>query len=143
MTSLSDSPAPHRAPRATGAFTLLLIATIFLVGACGGGTSSGGSAAAKDSAVVACENIRDEKPVVDGINNTAPTPDDIQRIRQTFQDSQYSDLRDSGLAVADLMQEGVLSNLRTDPEVAKRFADAMTGLYTACTNHGVKIDLSN
>lgn len=81
--------------------------------------------------------------MVDGIDNTAPTPEDIRRIRQTFQNSQYSDLRASGLALVDLMEEGVLSDVRTDPEVAKRFADAMTGFSTACTSHGVKFDLSN
>jgi len=151
MTNPSDRPAPSRTARTTGAFALLLIATAFLAVGCGGGASGdpgggdthGGGTAAKDPAVVACENMRDEKPVVDGINDTDPSPEDIQRIRQAFQESQFSDLRDSGLAIVDLMQEGVLKDLTTDPEVGRRFTDAMTGLYRACTAHGVTIDLSD
>ncbi len=111
----------------------------------GGGWLLYDRAIREDSGVAACKSLA--AGAENGSDSTADdrlTRDEYVRMRKVFADSRYADLREHGTKLMDILWQ--VTQLGTDDEaVALTYLQPLTehvsGLQSACADHGVILDL--
>ncbi|GIF14540.1 hypothetical protein [Actinoplanes teichomyceticus] len=97
----------------------------------------------EDSGVAACKALADRDRAAGGADETL-TREEYLAMRRVFADSRYADLREHGTKLMDVLWQ--VTQLGTDDQVAAlTYLEPLTrhvsGLQSACADHGVVIDL--
>ncbi|MEV6376419.1 hypothetical protein [Micromonospora musae] len=102
----------------------------------------------EDSGVAVCKAMRDGKDILGNEQRSGDdemTEAEYREARELFEDSRHEDIREHGTALMDIAWQ--VSNLPEDQGMgALAFLGAMgthiSGLQTACADHGVIVDLN-
>ncbi|GAA4587841.1 hypothetical protein BJY16_008354 [Actinoplanes octamycinicus] len=97
----------------------------------------------EDSGVAACRALAGQEKSSSGTADDKLTKEEYLSMRQVFADSRYADLREHGTKLMDVLWQ--VSQLGADNEMALTYLQPLTehisGLQSACADHGVVIDL--
>ncbi|WIM94179.1 hypothetical protein ACTOB_006181 [Actinoplanes oblitus] len=123
---------------------LAAVAALSLMLLAGGGWLLYDRVLREDSGVTACRALADQEKNGGGTADDKLTKDEYLSMRQVFANSRYADLREHGTKLMDVLWQ--LTQWGPDNEmVALTYLQPLTehisGLQSACADHGVIIDL--
>ncbi|WP_436529295.1 hypothetical protein [Actinoplanes sp. HUAS TT8] len=124
---------------------LAAVAALSLALVAGGGWILYDRVLREDSGVAACKSLAaGEKTGPASSGDDTLTRDEYLRMRKIFADSHYADLREHGTKLMDILWQ--VSQIGTDNEAAamaylQPLTEHVSGLQSACADHGVIIDL--